>query len=365
MNDLSILYVDDDADDRELMLLALRQAMPAARLWSADSAHVAQNACATRQVDCLILDYRMPDMDGLRLAQAIRPSFPYMPIILCTGFGDEELAAQALTGGVTDYLPKGKVNTQSLRRTIDHAVRTMDQARTIDEQRKEIENFAYALAHDFKQPIRQIRTFTALIEKSLEGREGQYHGQHLTYLNDAARRLGHLVDVMSQYTLLSKPPELGRVELNSVLFDLRMSLEAYLAERNGRLEFCFLPAVIGNESLLTQVFQNLIVNGLKYNTSSTPMVSISYESTLDGCVIRIHDNGIGIEPRFIREIFKPLVRLHSSAEFEGAGLGLALARKAVVAQRGALWCKSTPGEGSDFFVRLPIASELKQTVAGA
>ncbi len=365
MIDLSILYVDDDANDRELMLLSLRQAMPGARLWGAETAQVALNACMTHQMDCVILDYRMPDMDGLTLAQTIRRSFPYLPIILCTGFGDEELAAQALTGGITDYLPKGRVNTQSLRRSIDHAVRTMDQARTIDEQRQEIENFAYALAHDFKQPIRQIRTFTDLINKSLTEKEGGYHEQHLTYLNDAARRLGHLVDVMSQYTLLSKPPELGRVELNSVLFGLRMTLEAYLAERKGRLEFCSLPAVFGNESLLSQVFQNLIVNGLKYNTNPSPVVSITYEAVFDSYVFTIRDNGIGIEQRYIREIFKPLVRLHSNADYEGAGLGLALARKAVTAQRGALWCKSAPGQGSDFYVRLQAAADTVQLAGSA
>jgi signal transduction histidine kinase len=181
--------------------------------------------------------------------------------------------------------------------------------------------------------------------------------QHLAYLNDAARRLGELVDVMSQYTLLNNPPEIGEVDLNHVFEDVRSSLAPLLEERSGALNVGAAPAARGNETLMRQVLQNLVVNGLKYNRSPRPTVTISAETRLNDCVISVKDNGIGIEAQYLDEIFKPLARLHTNAEFSGAGLGLTLARKAILAQGGAIWCKSKPGEGAEFFVRVPLPRE--------
>ncbi len=96
----------------------------------------------------------------------------------------------------------------------------------------------------------------------------------------------------------------------------------------------------GNETLMIQVLQNLIVNGLRYNKSKVPRVDVSANSEDESWVIEVRDNGIGIAPEYQAEIFKPLIRLHSHKEYPGSGLGLTLARKAIVAQKGEIWCES-------------------------
>src|SRR5262249_9788218 len=162
-------------------------------------------------------DYNMPGMDGLACAQRLRAAHPYLPIVMSTGVGDEMLAAQAVTSGVTDYIPKSRINSQPLYRIVENAIRFTRQAPVIDEHHCELENFAFALAHDFKQPIRQIATFANLVSEAVrEGREEEVGG-HVEFLTAAARRLGSLVDVMSQYTLLSRAPELTDVALDAVL----------------------------------------------------------------------------------------------------------------------------------------------------
>jgi signal transduction histidine kinase len=108
----------------------------------------------------------------------------------------------------------------------------------------------------------------------------------------------------------------------------------------------------GNETLMIQVLQNLIVNGLRYNQSSTPRVEVVARGDAGNCVIEIRDNGIGVAPEFLAEIFKPLIRLHSHREYPGSGLGLTLARKAMLAQNGEIWCESKLDRGSVFSVRL-------------
>jgi light-regulated signal transduction histidine kinase (bacteriophytochrome) len=265
------------------------------------------------------------------------------------------LAAHAVTSGVTDYIPKSRITVQSLTRVVENAIRVTRQAKVIDEQRSELENFAFALAHDFKQPIRQITTFANLVSEAIrEGRATEIE-QHLSFLDGAARRLGSLVDVMSQYTLLSQPPALGEVDLGTVLDNVVASIKPYIEERGGRVTWDAQARLRGNEALVTQVMQNLIVNGLKYNKSEPPTVHVASEDGDGQCTIRVRDNGIGIEPQYIEDIFKPLVRLHTKTEFSGTGLGLTLARKALTAMDGTILCHSRPGTGTEFVVTLRLS----------
>jgi len=353
---LALLVVDDSEADREIIALTLGAAFPRALVRRAADPLAAKEMCSEQAFDCVLTDYNMPDMDGVTLGGELRAAHPYLAVILMTNFGDEMLAAEALRGGISDYIPKSRITAESVQRTVERSIHTCVQARLIDEQRTEIENFAYALAHDFKQPIRQIITFSRLIAEEAEVDHASSIGQHLGFLGDAAGRLGKLVDVMLQYTLLNQPPALEDVDLNRVLANVRTSLAPYLAERGAELVPPSGAArVRGNETLLTQVLQNLVMNGLQYNRSPVPRVEITARARPDHWLIEIKDNGLGIEAEYLGEIFKPLVRLHTAAEYAGSGLGLTLARKAVVAQKGVIWCESTPGRGSVFSLQLPVA----------
>jgi signal transduction histidine kinase len=346
-----VLVVDDNETDQELMALTLDAAFPGIAVVLNGDPLAAQRLCEESGFDCVLVDYNMPDKDGLTLVGELRAAFAHLPIILMTNVGDEMLAASALRQGASDYLPKAKVSAFSIRRAVDRSIQACGRERLIEEQRGELENFAYALAHDFKQPIRQIITFSEMISEEIGGRGGAVR-QHLTFLSTAAGRLGRLVDVMTQYTLLNRPPELGVVELKAVVADVRASLAPYLAERGATfLAPSKLPAVLGNETLMIQVLQNLVFNGLHYNRDPAPCVELRIGQRDDAWVLEVHDNGVGIEPQYLTEIFKPLVRLHNAADFAGTGLGLTLARKAAVAQGGAIWCESVLGAGSVFFVQ--------------
>lgn len=361
----NFLIIDDDPAEREIMARTIKDAYPGTWVRQLDDPDAAEKVCAEATFDCVILDYNMPQIDGLSVAQKLRPRFPYLPLVLVTSVGDEMLAAHALRSGVSDYIPKSRINTDSIHRTIARAMHVSEQSRVIEDQRNELENFAYALAHDFKQPIRQIRTFAKLISGELAGADAGEIQQHLTYMSDAARRLGNLVDVMSQYTLLSKVPEIGAVSLASVLTDIRASLATYLDERHGRLTVRDLPVVRGNETLMIQALQNLIVNGLKYNKSETPHVEVRARLQHGRCIIAVRDNGIGMEEKYLTEIFKPLMRLHPGSEYTGSGLGLTLARKAITVQQGKVWCESKLGEGSTFYIDVPIPAEAAATNGSA
>jgi signal transduction histidine kinase len=359
-----LLVVDDSEAEREIIALTLGAAFPGAQVRSVSHPYAGRAMCEEQRFDCVLVDYNMPDMNGLALARELKGGDPHLPIILITSVGDEMLAAEALRAGISDYIPKSRITADSITRTVGRSMHGCAQARLIEEQRGELENFAYALAHDFKQPIRQITTFAQMIAEEIGG-DGTVQ-EHLTFLGDAAGRLGKLVDVMSQYTLLNQAPDLADVDLNDMVASVRTSLAPYLAECRGEFVASLQGCIIrGNETLMTQVVQNLVMNGLRYNRSSAPRVELTMQRDGEHCVIKISDNGIGIAAEYLAEIFKPLVRLHNASEFPGSGLGLTLARKAVVTQGGAIWCESDSAHGSVFHVRLPAAagSEMARAVS--
>jgi signal transduction histidine kinase len=349
----TLLAVDDNSLDREIMSQTLSAAFPDARIRVVGEPSEAETLCGAQRFDCVLLDQNLPQMDGLTLARRLRTSDPHMPIILVTSIGDEMLAAEAMRGGVSDYLTKSRLTTEAARRVVDRAIQSAAQQRLIDQQHEELETFAYALAHDFKQPIRQIMTFSQMITDDLSSVRKAGVQKHLDFLIHAAERLDKLVDVMVQYTLLSQPPELSNVRLDAVVAAIRASLTPLLSELHAELEVKDERAVIrGNETLMIQVLQNLIVNGLRYNKSRVPRVEVLVRREAETYVIEVRDNGVGIAAEYLSEIFKPLIRLHSHKEYPGSGLGLTLARKAVMAQKGDIWCESTPGRGSVFSLRL-------------
>lgn len=357
----SLLVVDDSEAERELMALTLGAAFPSADIQRAPHAAPAREMCRDHPFDCVLLDYNMPDIDGLMLADELRAGSAYLPIILMTNVGDEMLAAEALRRGVSDYIPKSRITAASIRRSVDRSIHVCAQARVIDDQRAELENFAYALAHDFKQPIRQIKIFAQMISDNVRNKSGEDIQRHLDFLGSAASRLGKLVDVMSQYTLLNEPPELTEVDLGKVLENVRASLTPYLIERGASfITPSRTPLLRGNETLLTQIIQNLVMNGLQYNRSPIPQVEVRVHRRASDYVIDVCDNGIGIAQEYLADIFKPLVRLHAATEFPGSGLGLTLARKAALVQNGVITCRSKPDHGSVFHVRLAAAAPSAQ-----
>jgi signal transduction histidine kinase len=234
-------------------------------------------------------------------------------------------------------------------------MQTMAQRRTIDAQREDIETFAFALAHDIKQPLRQISAFSDLLTAEIEPQQTADAAKFLGFIRSASARLTDLVDTMLDYAMLSQSVSFEHVDAEAVARDVCLSLTDYIEERHGEIEIRADCKMFGNKALISQILQNLIINGLKYNKSPIPKVSI-YVANEDGNAdLTVQDNGIGIEAQYLSDIFKPLRRLHNSDQFSGTGLGLAVVRKAVTAQNGSISCRSEPGAGTQFVVRLPQA----------
>jgi light-regulated signal transduction histidine kinase (bacteriophytochrome) len=147
-----------------------------------------------------------------------------------------------------------------------------------------------------------------------------------------------------------------KVKLGDCVKAALAALSTRLKETQAVVEVGDLPEVYGDRTLLTQLFQNLIGNAVKFVSKKTPRVQISAHQAEGAWVIEVRDNGIGIKPEYAQKIFAPFQRLHAQAEYEGTGIGLAICRKVVQRHGGAIWVDSLPGEGANFQFQLPITS---------
>ncbi len=218
----------------------------------------------------------------------------------------------------------------------------------------DLEQFAYVASHDLQEPLRMVASFTQLLGQRYKGQLDADADEFIGYAVDGARRMQALVnDLLSYSRVGTRGKELVAVDFEQVLQMVLTNLQARLEEGGGQVTHDPLPTVMGDETQLWQVLQNLVGNALKFHGSEPPRVHVSAQEIKGEWRFSVRDNGIGIEPQFAKRIFLVFQRLHSRAEYPGTGLGLAIAKKILERQGGRIWMESEPGKGSTFYFSLP------------
>ncbi len=237
--------------------------------------------------------------------------------------------------------------------------------RRLEGANKELQDFVYVASHDLREPLRKISSFGTLIQDSLKGKLDEDQQENLGFMIDGARRMQDMIDALLSYSRLTtkaKPPQ--QVFLNEVIENLKkLELATLLDETRGTIHIPEpLPPVQADPFQMTQLFQNLIGNGLKFHQEGIPPEIIIRAHGVEHKMIRIEveDNGIGIDERYHEQLFVMFKRLHSRAQYEGTGIGLAICKKIVERHGGNIGIKSTPGKGSTFWFTLPRGSYLKE-----
>lgn len=352
---LRLLIADDDDGDRMHLRRLIRACGLACDIDEALDLHEAEAACAKQAYDCAIIDYRMPGGNGLKGIVALREQHPLLPIVMVTGQGDELIATEAIKLGAADYVPKSQLSESYLAHVIQNALRKAELERIVADQREELERFGHVLAHDLKTPIHQIRYIVDFIERDLEEGNHEQLQTNRGRLLATVGRMEDLINTLQHYMISDKPVEVSVMSLEGAVQGCLSNLAGEIAARDADIICQDMPAVRGNLSLLTQLFQNLVGNSLKYCGPARPEVCISAEADGTEVTISIADNGIGIPPAQHQAIFQPFRRLHRQSEIEGTGLGLAICRKIVERHGGRIWCEARPSGGSIFRFTLHAA----------
>lgn len=219
----------------------------------------------------------------------------------------------------------------------------------------ELEQFAYIAAHDLKEPLRIISTYSQMLtrdEKSDFSEDGEYY---LSTISESVGKMLSLVDDLLLYsTATSDEIPIETVELK-VAVDEAVQLHVHSAkELNAKIVVEECPKVLVPKIYFVQVMRNLLNNALKFCSNKKPSIKIGFEEGRDGWICSVADNGIGIEKEYSVRIFQMFQRLHSESEFPGNGIGLAVCKKIIEKWGGKIWFESVPGKGTKFFFTLPV-----------
>ena len=230
----------------------------------------------------------------------------------------------------------------------------VSKAKKLEQSNKELEEFAYVVSHDMKQPIRTIISYLSLLKKKHLQVLPPEAQEFVNFSIDGANKMNDLIRDILQYSRLDQQlsVETG-VSLNNVMGKVMKSLHDIITVNNAEVICADLPTVTGNETMLTELFQNLTENGIKYNTSEKKTIQIRVSERPAEWLFHISDNGIGFEQQYAQQIFKMFKRLHTEGDFQGTGIGLAICQKVVEKHGGQIWAESQKGVGSNFFFTLP------------
>ena len=227
-----------------------------------------------------------------------------------------------------------------------------EQLRQVNE---ELRQFAFITSHDLKEPLRMIGSFTQIIENQYFEKLGKESEVYFKFIKEGVGRMSALLDALLQYATIGKSEiELEPVDIGDVVRMARANLKINIEETDANILCIEMPTVPSVQSLLIQLFQNLIGNAIKFRRpSGRPIILISAEEKTDHWVFSVEDNGIGIENNDIERIFTIFQRLHKRSEYEGTGIGLAICSKIVTQLGGRIWVESVKGQGSTFSFTLP------------
>lgn len=241
---------------------------------------------------------------------------------------------------------------QKLRASLEElAERFSNEQRSHNE---EIRQFAYAISHDMREPIRMIASYSQLLERRYQAQIDDDGREFLRYISEAVQRmdrmLSDLLAYSQQFRGSDQPDTL--VDPEGALHGALLNLDKLIRETGAEITYDPLPAVRSDFNQLSQLFRQLLQNAITFRGTDPPRIHITTTEADECYTVSVKDNGIGIEPRYHEQIFGVFKRLHGR-EVPGTGIGLAIAKRIVEQHGGRIWVESEPGHGSTFHFTLP------------
>lgn len=214
----------------------------------------------------------------------------------------------------------------------------------------DLDEFVYMASHDLQEPLRKLISFSDLLRGDMEGELPESAAKDLDFITESAYRMRRLVkDLLALSRTGKESLNLGAVELSTCVADVLDNLVESLVSANAKVRVAELGVVQGDSVLITQLFQNLIANALKFIPKGhAPAIEVTREVREKEVVFGVKDDGIGIAPEFHDRIFSAFRRLHRREEYDGSGVGLSICRKVVERHGGRIWVESELGRGAHF-----------------
>jgi PAS domain S-box-containing protein len=223
---------------------------------------------------------------------------------------------------------------------------------------EELERFAYVASHDLQEPLRMITSYVQLLQRRYHGRLDADADDFIRFAVEGAHRMQDLIQDLLTYSRVgSERPRLVEASTETAFLQALEHLEGLRLERGAEVTRGVLPPVLGDQRLITQVFQNLLSNSLKFTPAGVPpRIHVSARPQQGEWVFSVADNGIGIPVEYREKVFVLFQRLHARDEYPGTGIGLSICKRIIEQHGGRIWFESEPGEGTTFYFTLPAVS---------
>ena len=227
-------------------------------------------------------------------------------------------------------------------------------ATELERSNRELEQFAAIASHDLKEPLVTVGGFLGLLKRRYERDLDAEAIRHIRHAMESVERMERLiVDLLEYSRVCTQAKPFQAIDSSEVLGIALKNLAGRLHSKRVLVTHDPLPEIIADSTQIGQLFQNLIGNGIKFCRNDEPRIHISAVRNGKEHIFSVKDNGIGIAPECMNEIFTPFRRLHDKGEFPGTGLGLSTCARIVERHRGRIWVESKPDEGSIFYFTIP------------
>jgi signal transduction histidine kinase len=268
------------------------------------------------------------------------------------------VARYLLAAGFVSLICEGLISSRERAITAERLLRESEwsllgQAEELRRSNRDLEQFAFIASHDLREPLRTVNIYTQLVVDRLAPDDAEAR-QYAAFIRSGVERMDRLVRDLLTYSLVIRGEgEVIAVNTQEAAAEALKNSEALVEQSGAEIEIGSLPIVLAGKAHVTQLFQNLVSNAIKYRKKNvTANIRISATSQNGLATFQVADNGIGIEPQYAEKVFRLFTRLHTD-EYEGTGLGLAICRRIVEQYGGNIHVESQPGEGSTFFFTLP------------
>jgi PAS domain S-box-containing protein len=261
-------------------------------------------------------------------------------------YRDEAGAVQGVFAAARDVTERNR-QQQELGHTLFELARSNDA----------LQQFAYVASHDLQEPLRMVASYVDLLARRYRGQLDADADEFIGYAVDGALRMQRLInDLLSYSRIGTRGREFAPADCERVFAEVLANLQEAIAANGAVVTHDPLPSVLADDVQLAQVLQNLIDNAIKFHGDAPPRVHVSAERQNGAWRFTVRDNGIGINPEYVDQLFVIFHRLHSRQSYSGTGIGLATCKRIVERHGGRIWAESQRGRGSTFFFTLPDAS---------
>lgn len=385
----SILVVDDIREN--VVAISALLASMNCRVVPAYSGNEALARLLEQPFVLMLLDAHMPGVDGFEVARYARdnPTTRDVPIIFLTALsGNHDNHMRGYGAGAVDFLTK-PVDPAILRAKIRvflelhqanqqlmaareralklEAAERLSQSRRVlldeltrknaelERANQELEQFAYLVAHDLREPLRMVTLYTGLLEARHGDALGEDGRRKTRFACEGAERLQRMLDDLALYVRIEREEHNDQpVDLGQLAADVARELGAKLSEAEAVFEYHDLPVVFGDAAQLSLLLRSLVDNSLKFRSDLPPRLALTAVTRNHAWVLSLSDNGIGVEPAFAPRAFQIFQRGHPHEAYPGRGVGLAVVQRIALRHGGSAWLEPILPHGTRVCVAIPI-----------